>query len=255
MPIQFQNVNPGDVISSSLMNQIFAKLVDLDTRLSILETSGTGTVKSIIDHFDPPAQQQVGQVLKIFGTFDFPTSLNTLTVDGVQITSFLPGTNDLKLVFLVPTSITIPVSGSKGVTVAIVNTKGRDQKSYLLLPPVSSSVPNPQINSVANMEDSIGDPTTLQCLKKTKISGANFAANPTDNTVKFTIQVGQQSITYPKQGSPALVIDAGQTNASQIVITAPDISEIGLNNPVPVVVEVDVGTAVPAFISSTIFHG
>src|SRR5215472_8804866 len=107
----FGTVNPGDVISSDLFNQMLAKLNDLETRVSNLETGSVIAAGNIIDHFDPPAQQQVGQVLKVFGAFDFPPAVNSVTIDGVQVTSFRPDSNNLHLSFVIPSTITIPLSG------------------------------------------------------------------------------------------------------------------------------------------------
>jgi len=239
-------VNPGDLITSDLMNGILAKIRDMDTRIGKLEEGGASAVGAIISGFDPPSQVEVGKPLTVFGKFDFPPSFNTVTIDGKQITDYRAGSNDSQLIFLVPTSIGIPSSvGSKSVKILVHTSKGDDERSYLLLSSTQSSVPNPSINSILNLEDTIGDPTTLQTGKKAKITGVNFAGDPSANIVKFKIQRGATTVTYPKDVNSPLAIDPANTTTAQIVVTVPTITEIAPGSTSPVVVEVGVGTAVP----------
>src|SRR4030095_619898 len=251
----FESVRPGDVITSDLMNLILAKLQDIDDRVTTLETVGPGADQSLIESFDPPAQQEVGKVLTIFGKFDFPLATNIVTVDGVPVSGFRPGSNNLQLIILVP-AITIPAIGVKSVKIRVTNIEGQDERGYLVFKAGQSTVPNPDIQTIVNLEDTIGDLSTLQALKKAKITGTNFAANPLDNIIKFKVSIGSNTITYPRQGDPPLIIDTNpaQTNTTQIVVTVPDIQGIGINNPVPIVVEVGVGTAVPDSMATIVFH-
>lgn len=245
----FGTVNSGDIISSDLFNQMLAKLNDLETRVSNLETGSTIAAGNIIDHFNPVAQQQVGQVLQIFGAFDFPPAVNTVTVDGVAITSFRADSNNLHLSFVIPSTITIPSSGSKTTTVQVQNSKGKDQRSYLLLAPVASTVPPPTISAAV---DFTNNTTLLRTNQKARITGTNFAANPTDNIIQLIIQVGNSQVTYPKTSQPPFTVDATQTTTTQIVVTMPTIDEIGVGTSVPATLQVGVGTAVPAAFGVTI---
>lgn len=252
MASQIQPVRPGDVISAAAWNDLLDQLNDLNTRLTHLETGGSGS-GAIVTGFSPPSQIEVGKELTIFGKFDFPPGLNSVSVDGQPVLTFRPGSNDSQLLFLVPTGITIPGSGSKSAKIRVSNSRGVDEKSYLLLKATPSSVPNPVITGATNLQDTLGDPTVLQILKKAKITGSNFAANPTDNIIKFKIQASGTTFTYPLQGA-SLTIDTAQTNTTQIVVTVPDITQIAPGSTASVVIEVGVGTAVPDSKSFTTFH-
>src|SRR5262249_58784432 len=124
MSVLFNTVNPGDVISSDLFNQMLLKLNDLEQRVTDLEKGSVIGGQGIIDHFDPVAQQNVGQILSIFGSFDFPPAANNVTIDGVTVTTFRPDSNNLHLSFVIPATITVPVSGSKTTVVRVTNSKG-----------------------------------------------------------------------------------------------------------------------------------
>jgi hypothetical protein len=251
MSVLFNTVNSGDVISSDLFNRMLLKLNDLEQRVSDLERGSVVGGQGIIDHFDPPAQQNVGQVLSVFGSFDFPPAANTVLVDGVAVTTFRPDSNNLHLSFVIPSTITIPVSGSKTTVVHVNNSKGKDDKSYLLLAPIASTVPPPTIASVVDFTNGT---TLLRTNQKVRITGTNFAGNPTDNIIKLILQIGALQVTYPKTGQTAFVIDATQTNATQIVFTAPVIDELGVGSSAPATIQVGVGTAVPAALGVTIIR-
>jgi hypothetical protein len=238
-------VRPGEVISSDLWNQFVNQLNDLNQRLLVLETTGTGGGgQLIIQSFIPESQREVGKELAIKGKFDFPPEINSVTMDGIPITNFRSGSNDGQLLFLIPPGIGIPKSGSKSVRIRVANSKGQDERTYLVLSAVPSSVPNPSIAGVVNLEDTIGDPTTLEVLKKARITGANFGATPADNIVKFKVNFSGQTITYPLAGGPPLTIDPAST-PTQIVVTVPDIIQISKLTTAPVTLEVGVGTATP----------
>jgi hypothetical protein len=242
------HVRPGAVISSDFFNQLIDRINELETRLGTVEQGGGGAATSIIDHFDPPVQVAVGQVLTLFGTFDFPPSANLVSFDGVPITTFRAGSNNLQLLFLVP-PVTVP-PGGRNATIHIATTKGTDDKSYRVLPAVASNVPAPQIGTVVDVNSGA---TTLITGQAARITGLNFAANPTDNIIKLTVGSGLNKVVYPKQGQ-TIAINAAQTNATQIVFTVPVIAEIGVLTSAPVVLEVGVGSATPDTKSVTVFR-
>jgi len=244
-------VRPGQVISSELFNLFRTTLNDALQRLSNLEQGGGGTT-TIIDHLDPPSQLPVGQILTIFGAFDFPPPANTVTVDGNPITTFRPESNNLKLLFIVPSTITVPPNGTKSAVVQVQTSRGKDQRTYLLLPGIPSSVPPPSITSVGDPDNS--NSPTLRVAGRARITGTNFAANPTDNIIRLKFQIGLNQVIYPKQGQPALAIDAGQSSVTQIMFTMPSpITEIGLGTS-PATLEVQVGTAIPGALGVTVLR-
>jgi hypothetical protein len=247
----FDHVRAGDVISSDFFNSLLDKVTELEGRITSLEHGGGGSSQGMIDHFDPPAQVQVGQVLTMFGNFDFPPTANTVLVDGNPVPGFRPGSNNLQLLFLVP-SVSVPAEG-RNVTIKITNSRGIDQKSYRLLPAAASTVPAPSITAVVNNSQTPPS-TVLQTGRTAQITGNNFAANPADNIIRFRVQAGINTVTYPKPGQPPLTIDVSKTSQTQIVVTVPLIDEITVGSTGPATLEVGVGSAVPASVAVAVQH-
>jgi hypothetical protein len=246
------HVRSGDVISKELFNDLLDMLADFETRLTAVELGGsTGGSGSIISSFNPLVQEEIGKELTMFGNFDFPPASNNVTLDGLPITSFRPGSNNLQLLFVVPTLSTIPPSTGKTVNIRVQNTKGTDQKSYKVLPASPSTVPAPTIAAVVDL---VSSTPLLRTALKARITGTNFAAAPTDNTVRVKVTSGITTVTYPKPGDPPLVIDAAQTTTTQIVFTVPVVQEIGIGSTGPATVEVAVGSALPASIATTVLR-
>jgi len=245
-----EHVRPGAVISSSFFNELIDTINELETRLGNVETGAGGASGTVIDHFEPATQVEVGQVLTMFGSFDFPPTANAVTVDGVPVPSFRPLSNNLQLLFIVPAIGTVP-GGGKNVKITVQNSKGSAEKSYRVLPAVSSTVPPPSIVSVVDAQNSTG---ILRTNRAARITGTNFGATPAENIIRIRLQVGQTTVTYPKAGQPALIIDTSQTNTTQIVVTIPVIDEIGIGSTSPASVEVGVGSALPATQAVTIMR-
>jgi hypothetical protein len=237
-------VQSGQIITAKFFNDLIDKMKELEDRLNAMQPGGVPT--AVIERFDPVSQQEVGKQLTIFGKFDFPPSRNTVQVDGVAITDFRAGSNDSQLILVIPTSITVPAGGSKDVRIFVSNSSGQDDKAYRLLPATPSSIPNPTIVNVVNFQTPANPPETG---KKVLITGANFAATPQNNVVTFSIQTASGNKIFP-----AGALDTGNTNASQIVVTAPDIPDIGLLSTAPVTVTVDVGSPLPATFQVNMIH-
>jgi len=241
------HVRSGDVITSQFFNDLIDTITDLETRLSAVESGSAIVTASIIDHFDPATQIAVGEILTIFGTFDFPLNLNDLTIDGRTINSgdFRPGSNNLKLIVIVPPAIAPPVSG-KNITIKVVNTRGTDQKSYRVLPAVPSTTPAPTITTIVNNAD---NNPTLIVGQKCKITGSGFAATPADNNIVFKTTAGMTTHTIP-----ATNIDVPNTNTTQIVVTVPALNDIPPLTSGPAIVEVSIGSSLPAAKDVTVFR-
>lgn len=241
------HVRAGEVISSQAFNDLYDTINDILTRLAAVEAGGAVSTGSIIDHFDPLAQINVGQILTIFGTFDFPLSMNSLTIDGntIATSDFRPGSNNLKLIVIVPPAINPPLSG-KNIVIKVVNTHGTDQKSYRVLPAIPSTTPAPTITTIVNNADS--NPTLIVG-QKCKITGSGFGTNPGDNTINFKTTVGMTTHT-----TPAPTIDTANTNATQIVVTVPALNDITSGTTGPAIVEVTVGSSLPGAQTVTVFR-
>ena len=230
-------VRPGDVISSDLLNRIIALLNEHDVKLST-GSGGGSTPTQIITGFSPSLEQNVNRNLTIFGNFDFPLATNALSIDGVPISpaAFLPGSNNLQLVFKIPATFTVPAGGSRTVTVRIVNTKGTDQRSYRLLPEVAGP-PDPAITGVL---DSAANNTPVRSGMEAKIQGQNFATPATTNSVQLVLNPGPAQHLFP------LVVKSGT------IVPAPGTSTLLVDMPVLTNSDgVGIGDTAPATISVT----
>ena len=242
MAISYTEVRPGEIISSDLINYILDELQDLEERVAALETGGTPAEQVQITGFNPSNQVEAGQVLSILGTnFAFPPSGNTVTIDSTSVTSFRPDSTSSELKFVVPTSLVVP-TGGKNFKITVTNSKGSDEKLYRILPAVAVTGDPPVITNVAAADGGL----FIRVNEDIRITGQNFASNPLENIITFTISTGPgEEAVYPKSGD-TLNIDTGQSSATEIVVTVPDIEEIltGTGNN-PVTLEVGVGAHVP----------
>src|SRR5690349_21622968 len=198
------HVRPGDVISSEFFNRILDRINDLETRLGEIEDGIVSPTQNLISRFEPAVEIEVGRVLTMFGTFDFPPSANLVTIADVPLPNdaFRPGSNAAQLLFLVPTSITVPQGTSRNITITVRTSHGTDSKSYRLLPAVQSTVPTPAINTIVDLASSS---PIIRTGSPARIAGSNFAANAADNIVRFKINTPSGIVTYPKNGEPRLV--------------------------------------------------
>ena len=132
----FENVRPGDVISSDLMNYILDKLEEIDQRVLSLEAEEATAGEVDIADFDPPIQVEIGRVLAILGSnFEFPSELNTVTIDNIEVLEFRPASTSARLEFIVP-DVPDVSTGGKNVTINVTNSKGSDERLYRILPAV-----------------------------------------------------------------------------------------------------------------------
>ena len=236
MPSPFDDVRPGDVISSSLMNFILDKLSEIDDRVTDLEQGGGSSGQLLITAFEPPNQLPVGQLLTVIGTnFVFPPEGNNVTVDGTPITSFQPDSTSTHLRFIVPNTISAP-PGGRNVTIRVSNANGSDQRLYRLLPEIPVSGNPPIILDVQPLSGGL-----IQVNQPIIITGQNFAATPSENIITFQITTAAGVHIYDNPQ-----INAAQSNTTQIVVTVPDITEIAVGSTAPVTLRVGVGAHVPA---------
>lgn len=100
---QFERVKPGDLITDNLMNRILDKLDSLDKRVSALETVGSGGNSLAITDIFPLGSLQIGQEIQVLArNLVLPVTLNTVSIDGVIIQGFNPGSDNTRLVFNIP---------------------------------------------------------------------------------------------------------------------------------------------------------
>ncbi|MGA7730492.1 MAG: IPT/TIG domain-containing protein [Chloroflexia bacterium] len=241
MANSFTSVQPGDIISSDLMNYLLTKLGEIDQRVTTLEQGGGSVGQVTITSFEPPNQIASGQELTVHGTnFDFPPTNNTVTIDGTQLTSFRPGSTSTVLKFIVPTTLVIP-SGGKNVTISVENSLGEFHALYRVLPAVQAPGDPPVIETVL---PAAGD--FIFANQPIIITGQNFAANPEENIIRFRLIVGGgPEVVYPKP-LQTIAINAANSNTTQIEATVPNITEVPAGQSRNVTLEVGVGAHVPA---------
>ncbi|MCP4288526.1 MAG: hypothetical protein GY792_29570 [Gammaproteobacteria bacterium] len=240
MPNQFENVRPGDVITSDFMNQILARLEAMDQRITFLETKPPPGVQVEIERFEPPVQVEAGQLLTLVGSnFAFPPNGNIITIDGFTVPAgnIRADSTSTRLMFIVPTEINVPAGGRNYTIRVTTPTKRATTRGYRLLPALDVVGDPPVISSITRASDGSA---TLRIGEVARITGQNFAVNPTDNTITFTISTVTPAVTYPLPGQ-TLIIDLGNSNTEQILVTVPDIVQIAAETQAPVTVKVRVG--------------
>lgn len=242
MSNSFNQVRPGEVISSDLINYVLDQLGSLEERVANLEEGGGVSDQVQITGFNPPNQVEAGQIMSILGfNFAFPPSNNVVTIGtSTTVSSFRPDSTSQELKFVVPTSLDVPTGGSN-YRIRVSNSRGEDEKLYRILPGVEAPGDPPAITGV---EAADGGPFIF-VNQDIRISGQNFAADPEENIITFTISTAGGDVVYPQPGE-SLNINTGESDTEQIVVTVPDIEEIvsGAGN-TPVTLEVGVGAHVP----------
>lgn len=241
MTSPFDYVQPGDIISASDFNSLLDALRDLQDRVQVLEASTGGPTGSMrITNLDPQFEQQVGRFLTINGQgfatpiIDPVTGLprNTVIIGGVPIAASgfqTVGSNDLRLIVLVPTSLDSPPGtlGTNGreFTITVSNPAGSDERRYRLVSAINPGIPQPTLTDVVGP----GDVGNVRVGQATRIRGSNFSTAPADNHVR--VFVPGRGIGFGGAGEPAVVV----TNASAGVVqfNMPDAFEVRPGNPAP----------------------
>ena len=91
MAQELENIQPGDLITSNLMNRIVDKLNSLETRVGLLEAVGPEGEAVVITGLLPSGPVGLGSELRVTGrNFGLP-SANVVTIDNIQVTQFKSG--------------------------------------------------------------------------------------------------------------------------------------------------------------------
>ncbi|MDH5359722.1 MAG: hypothetical protein OEX03_04115 [Gammaproteobacteria bacterium] len=129
-----EKVEQGDLILASQMNEIVDYLIELNTRVSVLESGGWIGASIKILGLSPSEDIHMGQELRVYGTgFGIP-ALNVLSIEMVKISSFKPGSNSNLLIFDIPPILGLPSTG-KEVTLSVSGPNGFDAYKFWLNPP------------------------------------------------------------------------------------------------------------------------
>jgi len=216
-------IRPGDVISSDLMNRIIAMLNDHEAKLAA--GAAGGAQGQVITGFSPPEDvgQNVGKTLTVFGNFDFPLVNNLITVDGIPVASsaLTDASSNLQLVFIIPQSIQVAPNTKKSVKVRVANSKGINQRDYLLMPAVAAA-PDPTIDSVKDQDVTYID-TDMRSEKPAVVTGMNYATPAANNTAELIFGSGPSSIIVQLTIDPSSSIKPSPQK-STLIVTCPKLT-------------------------------
>lgn len=130
----FQNVQPGDLITSDQMNRILAALNDLDGRVTALQGSAVvGDAVVITDMIPPSGIIKVGDELTLIGrNFGFSTGAQRVYIDDTRVDAYQPGSSDSQLVFDIPLTITNVPQAGRSAVLTVSNASSTTQRTLLL---------------------------------------------------------------------------------------------------------------------------
>jgi hypothetical protein len=131
-PIHFDRVQPGQLIRSQFLNTLIDEIEYLHTQLEGL--TGGNPDAPVITALIPGGDVAVGTQLQILGrNFAEPAYLNSVTLDDLVLTGFLPDSND--------TSIRIGIPGGvpglpRTMTLTVRTSKGQAHTSVRIVPAI-----------------------------------------------------------------------------------------------------------------------
>lgn len=147
MPIDFDDVRPGDLITADFINHVTQTLEDLDARVTELESQQApddGRVR--IETVVPSGVLQVGQEIVVIGqNFGFSLGAHRVSISGQSVNSFGFGSSDGQLVFNVPS---IPnLDGDTPVTLRVDNVSQNEFDTY----PLVVAEPQAPLDGIVNV--------------------------------------------------------------------------------------------------------
>jgi hypothetical protein len=134
MAIDIEHVQPGELITATLLNEVIDELAKLDVRVTALETTGSkpGVVEITAV---TPRTVQVGDFITIVGkNFGFTIGATRVRFNGVAPFEFGQGSNDSVLIVKVPElGVTLPNDGIK-VELTVSNATSTAQEEITVKP-------------------------------------------------------------------------------------------------------------------------
>jgi hypothetical protein len=116
-----QQVNPGDLITADLVNQILRDIADLNLRMAQLESGSTTT--PVLQLFQPVdgAQFRAGEDLVIQGrNLGFTQGTSVVTIDGIRATDYRTGSTDDRITVRIP-GVSTPTADGRDVVLVVSN--------------------------------------------------------------------------------------------------------------------------------------
>jgi hypothetical protein len=115
----FERVSPGDLITANLVNRMMTAIEDLQVKVAGFESSTSTASGPVILDVLPSRTIQLGQSIAIVGrNFAQPPDHNDVSIGGVPVVRFAPGSSASQLNVTVPTSIA-NVPGPAALIVAV----------------------------------------------------------------------------------------------------------------------------------------
>ena len=235
------HVRPGEVISSSLINQILDRLEALEQSTPGVDPGpgpdpGTGAI--VIDGFIPDDTQEVGRVLTILGAnLPFPANGDTVTIGDVPVPEEnlrLAPSNRERLEFVVPDLGTLPAEG-RNVFVRVTSGANSVQRLYHISPSAGGPA-TPRIAAIRPIGGVADDLVPMG--QVAIIEGSDFSEEAGDNRISFTpLGFSPAAEPYPRDGDPPL--DITSTAAGEIRVAVPDMSEV-TTDPLTVRIRVEI---------------
>jgi hypothetical protein len=201
MPSLQLKVEPGDLITASLMNDVLRQLEQLEVRIAVLEKGSVGTAGVKITELT--GSKRIGSLLEIIGkNFEVPVALNTIQIDNIPITNLNSGTST-KIVFNIPPNIS---GAPKEVTLTVSNANGSDSHKFIVLP--AEQIPEGQLVITENLagigQINIGQTYTYQfILNSETIPGETYRLE-----AKYDSVVGASDLAWRE--NTTLVLPNGQ---------------------------------------------
>lgn len=219
-------VQPGEVISSNLINEILERLEDLEAGAG---SGGSPGEEIEITGFSPPGEQAVGQVMAILGqNLPFPPDGGTVLLGDfpVPLSALrIAPSNRQRIELVVPEIGEVP-AGGRSLFVRVRGGRGGDQLAYRILP--SAGVETPVIENVHRE----GSPTTVHVVPMGDVAvlqGTGFSDAVGDLTISFQpLGISPTPAPYPREGDPPLDISlASPTEIRVRVPVMPEVPTIG----------------------------
>lgn len=220
---RIRQVNPGDLITAGLVNQMLGDITDLAVRVAALEGAKGGPVVTGIAPDNTGIE--IGSLLTVMGTgFNREPAFNIVHLGGKTITQFHEGSSEVALIFPVPDLF----SGLPKKVDVSVETGGKVSNTY-------------PVNLVAKPREQLGHIDIDEAAMPSGVLAADAnvtfgwdvtAATTLDDTLTFTLEVAgaQPPATAAQwQASAAngfsppsqMPIKAGETKRVNLTVHAP----------------------------------
>ena len=142
-----EKVQPGDLITSDLMNQVLTDIVDLQDRVGRLEAPSGSTGRTKITNLLPSGTKRIGDTLHIIGSGFNAAGSTAVLIDNMQVLPTPGPLRDTELVVRIPNLQNVGANG-RTVTVLVSNLNGSDSQDFQVYPAIETL---PQGNLFINL--------------------------------------------------------------------------------------------------------